>query len=220
MNKPLDAWSQLSANAQLLFIKDAPWWKTAMDKAGAFCALLLLFPLLLMVYLIIKITDPGPAFFVQPRMGRGGVPFGMYKFRSMVNNAEELKAKLMEQNERDGPAFKMTDDPRITPIGRFIRKWSIDELPQLYNVLKGDMSIVGPRPLPVTEDAQMGQWHVMRREVKPGITCLWQIADRDNIGFNEWIRLDIQYIRNLSFWLDVKIILLTVPAVLTNRGAK
>ena len=220
MNKPLDDWAQLSSNAQHLFIKDVPWWKTAMDKAGAACALLLLSPLLLVVYLIIKITDPGPAFFVQPRTGRGGVSFGMYKFRSMVTNAEELKAKLMEQNERDGPAFKMTDDPRITPIGRFIRKWSIDELPQLFNVLKGDMSIVGPRPLPVSEDKQMGQWHVMRREVKPGITCLWQIADRDNIGFDEWIRLDIQYIRNLSFWLDVKIILLTVPAVLTNRGAK
>jgi len=220
MNKPVLDPDKISGNAQSLFLKKVPLWKTAMDKVGAFCALLMLSPILITTYVIIKITDPGPAFFVQPRMGRGGTPFGMFKFRSMVTNAEALKAKLMEQNERDGPAFKMTDDPRITPIGRFIRKWSIDELPQLYNVLRGDMSLVGPRPLPVTEDKQMGQWHVMRREVKPGITCLWQIADRDNIGFDEWIRLDIQYIRNLSFWLDVKILLLTIPAVLTNRGAK
>lgn len=220
MNKPLLNPDSIGGNAQSLFLKKVPLWKTAMDKAGALCALLMLSPILICTYIIIKVTDPGPAFFVQPRMGRGGTPFGMFKFRSMVTNAEALKAKLMEQNERDGPAFKMTDDPRITPIGRFIRKWSIDELPQLYNVLRGDMSLVGPRPLPVTEDKQMGQWHVMRREVKPGITCLWQIADRDNIGFDEWIRLDIQYIRNLSFWLDVKILLLTIPAVLTNRGAK
>lgn len=220
MNKPIDHVGRVSGNAQHLFLKPVPWWKTLMDRVGAGSALLLLSPLMLITYAIIKITDPGPAFFVQPRMGRGGQPFGMFKFRSMVTNAEALKAKLMEQNERDGPAFKMTDDPRITPIGRFIRKWSIDELPQLYNVLRGDMSLVGPRPLPLTEDKQMGQWHVMRREVKPGITCLWQIADRDNIGFDEWIRLDIQYIRNLSFWLDVKILFLTIPAVLTNRGAK
>ncbi len=220
MNRPLFQKDFNTTNAQHLFLKKIPLWKTLMDKTAAVLLLAIFSPLLLVTYIIIKVTDPGPAFFVQPRMGRGGAPFGMYKFRSMVTNAEALKAKLMEQNERDGPAFKMTHDPRITPIGRFIRKWSIDELPQLYNVLKGDMSLVGPRPLPVSEDEQMGQWHVMRREVKPGITCLWQIADRDNIGFDEWIRLDIQYIRNLSFWLDIKILLLTVPAVLTNRGAK
>ncbi|MGB0467221.1 MAG: sugar transferase [Pontibacterium sp.] len=220
MNKPLFSRAGHSTNAQQLFLKKIPLWKTAMDKVAAASLLLLASPVLLITYITIKISDPGPAFFVQPRMGRGGDAFGMYKFRSMVMDAEALKAKLMEQNERDGPAFKMTDDPRITPIGRFIRKWSIDELPQLYNVLKGDMSLVGPRPLPVSEDEQMGQWHVMRREVKPGITCLWQIADRDNIGFDEWIRLDIKYIRNLSFWLDIKILLLTIPTVLTNRGAK
>ena len=207
-------------NAQPIFIPPVPLWKHFIDKSVAFCMLLTLSPILITTYIIIKVTDPGPAFFVQPRMGRGGKAFGMFKFRSMVMNAEELKAKLMEQNERDGPAFKMTNDPRITPIGRFIRKWSIDELPQLYNVLRGDMSLVGPRPLPVTEDHQMGQWHVMRREVLPGMTCYWQIADRDSIGFDDWIRLDIKYIRNQSLWVDIKLLLMTVPAVLTNRGAK
>jgi lipopolysaccharide/colanic/teichoic acid biosynthesis glycosyltransferase len=221
MNKPVNPLQEHKTdNAQPIFIPPIPLWKHIIDKSVAFCMLLVLSPILLATYIIIKVTDPGPAFFVQPRMGRGGKPFGMYKFRSMVMNAEELKAKLMEQNERDGPAFKMTNDPRITPIGRFIRKWSIDELPQLYNVLRGDMSLVGPRPLPVTEDYQMGQWHVMRREVLPGMTCLWQIADRDKIEFDDWIRLDIQYIRNQSLWLDIKIMLMTVPAVLTNRGAK
>ncbi|WP_051559916.1 sugar transferase [Marinobacterium jannaschii] len=191
-----------------------------MDLLVAGTMLLCLGPLLLTVYLIIKITDPGPAFFVQQRMGRGGIPFGMYKFRSMVMNADALKTELLSQNERVGPAFKMTNDPRITPIGRFIRKWSIDELPQLFNVLRGEMSLVGPRPLPLEEDQQMAQWHNMRRQANPGLTCYWQISDRDSLSFDEWVRLDIKYLRERSLLTDLKILLMTVPAVLSQRGAK
>ncbi len=207
-------------SAQPLFVKATPWWKKSMDILGAGCILLCASPLMLVTYLLIKLTDPGPAFFVQCRMGRGGMPFGMYKFRSMVVNADALKEQLLALNERSGPAFKMTNDPRITPIGRFIRKWSIDELPQLFNVLRGEMSLVGPRPLPLQEDEKMDQWHVMRREVNPGLTCYWQISDRDNLDFDDWVRLDIKYLRERSFWTDLKILFLTIPAVLSNRGAK
>ena len=209
-----------SSDAQKFFAQPIPRWKRAMDLLVAGSMLLCPGPLLLAVYLIIKMTDPGPAFFVQQRMGRGGIPFGMYKFRSMVMNADALKAELLSQNERVGPAFKMTNDPRITPIGRFIRKWSIDELPQLFNVLRGEMSLVGPRPLPLEEDQQMAQWHNMRRQANPGLTCYWQISDRDSLSFDEWVRLDIKYLRERSFLIDVKILLMTVPAVLSQRGAK
>jgi len=212
--------SDTNRTAQTLFAQPIPTWKRAMDLLVAISMLLLLSPMLIVVYLTIKITDPGPAFFVQQRMGRGGIPFGMYKFRSMVMNADALKAELLSQNERVGPAFKMTDDPRITPIGRFIRKWSIDELPQLFNVLRGEMSLVGPRPLPLEEDQQMDQWHNMRRQANPGLTCYWQIADRDSLSFDEWVRLDIKYLRERSFLTDIKILLMTVPAVLSQRGAK
>jgi lipopolysaccharide/colanic/teichoic acid biosynthesis glycosyltransferase len=191
-----------------------------MDVLGAAFGLLLASPVLLATALAIKLTDRGPVFFKQARTGLAGRAFDIYKFRSMVIDADQRKAELMRFNERGGPAFKMTDDPRVTRVGRFIRKWSIDELPQLFNVLKGDMSLVGPRPLPVNEDRGISQWHIVRREVTPGITCYWQISKRDESDFDEWIRLDIQYIRNVSFWTDMKILILTIPAVLSRRGAK
>lgn len=167
----------------------------------------------------IKVFMPGPIIFTQVRAGKGGIPFKMYKFRSMVINAEQLKAALLVQNERNGPAFKMSDDPRITVFGRFIRRTSLDELPQIINVLVGDMSLVGPRPLPVEEDKNMVQWNVIRRELKPGVTGLWQISARDNADFDHWIRLDLYYIKHFSFWLDIKILFKTIPAVLFGRGA-
>lgn len=207
-------------NGHELFVLNYPRWKRAIDLLGSSIGLIFASPILIATIAVMKIFDPGPIFFAQPRTGAGGKHFSMYKLRSMVVDAEARKKALMEHNERSGPAFKMTHDPRITPVGRFIRKWSIDEIPQLINVWKGDMSLVGPRPLPTSEDGGMDQWHMMRRNVKPGITCYWQIADRDNINFDEWIRLDIKYIRHISFWTDIKIILMTVPAVLTNRGAK
>jgi exopolysaccharide biosynthesis polyprenyl glycosylphosphotransferase len=203
-----------------LLIKPTPWWKTAMDKALSACALLLLAPVFLIVALAVKLTSPGPVFFRQVRAGLGGQPFHMLKFRSMVVGAEAKRDELLEFNERSGPAFKMTNDPRVTPVGAFLRKWSLDELPQLINVLRGDMSLVGPRPLYISEEKAMHQWHRLRRSVKPGITCLWQITSRDEADFDNWMRLDAQYIRNRSFWLDVKILLLTLPAVVSKKGAK
>lgn len=201
------------------FTIKSPWWKQAMDLLGSVFLIILLAPLFIFTAILIKLLMPGPVMFTQIRAGKGGVPFKMYKFRSMVVDAEQLKAALLIQNERDGPAFKMNDDPRITPFGHFIRKSSLDELPQLINVLIGDMSLVGPRPLPVYEDKNMSQWHVIRRELKPGITGLWQISARDNVNFDHWIRLDLFYINNLSLQLDIKILLKTIPAVLFGRGA-
>ena len=146
----------------------------------------------------------------------------MLKFRTMVTNAEQLKHELAKLNEMSGPVFKVTNDPRVTPIGRFLRKWSIDELPQLWNVFRGEMSLVGPRPLPVDEVARFDDMaHRRRLSVKPGLTCLWQVSGRNNVtDFKEWVRLDLHYIDNWSLWLDLKILLRTVPAVLSGAGAK
>lgn len=205
---------------ETLFNKPTPYWKLAMDRVGSSIALVVFSPLLLAIAVAIKLDSPGPVFFLQKRAGLGGQPFTLYKFRSMRTDAEAMKATLMHLNERNGPAFKMTDDPRVTRLGRILRKYSLDELPQFYNVFRGDMSLVGPRPLPVTEDAGMCTWHCMRRDLKPGITCLWQISAREDEDFDGWVRLDIQYLRNVNFWLDLKILLLTIPAVLSGKGAK
>jgi exopolysaccharide biosynthesis polyprenyl glycosylphosphotransferase len=196
--------------------------KQVMDFVGA--SVLLLFGLLVMIptAIMIRITSPGPVFFRQQRAGLNGRPFYMYKFRSMVNNAEQLKQELAQLNEMSGPVFKVTNDPRITPIGRFIRKWSIDELPQLWNVVRGDMSLVGPRPLPVDEvDRFDDRAHRRRLSVKPGLTCLWQVSGRNNVkDFKDWVRLDLEYIDNWTIWLDLKILARTVPVVLAGTGAR
>jgi lipopolysaccharide/colanic/teichoic acid biosynthesis glycosyltransferase len=146
----------------------------------------------------------------------------MLKFRTMVTNAEQLKHELAKLNEMSGPVFKVTNDPRVTPVGRFLRKWSVDELPQLWNVFRGEMSLVGPRPLPVDEVARFDDMaHRRRLSVKPGLTCLWQVSGRNNVtDFKEWVRLDLHYIDNWSIWLDLKILLRTVPAVFSGAGAK
>jgi lipopolysaccharide/colanic/teichoic acid biosynthesis glycosyltransferase len=156
------------------------------------------------------------------RSGLNGKPFRMYKFRSMVTNAEQKKHELAQFNEMSGPVFKVSNDPRVTPFGRFIRKYSIDELPQLYNVLRGEMSLVGPRPLPVDETLAFDDYsHRRRLSVKPGLTCLWQISGRSNLtDFSEWVRLDLEYIDNWNFWLDLKILIYTIPVVLAGAGAK
>jgi lipopolysaccharide/colanic/teichoic acid biosynthesis glycosyltransferase len=202
-----------------MFVRPFPTWKRAMDIAGALTGLILFAPIMLFVSLIIKLGSPGPVLFTQMRGGMGGKPFKLYKFRTMVPDAEAQKAALRHLNERHGPAFKMKDDPRITRVGRMLRKTSLDELPQFLNVLKGDMSLVGPRPLPVAEDAELDQWHRLRLEVKPGLTCIWQISGRDESCFDKWVRQDIEYIRNRSMLLDVKLIMLTIPAVVRRRGA-
>lgn len=202
-----------------LFVRRLPWWKRQMDVAGAAAILILFAPLMLLIALAIRFSSPGPIFFTQRRGGIGGKVFHMYKFRSMYVDAEARKADLMRFNERSGPVFKMENDPRITAIGRFIRKTSLDELPQLFNVLRGEMSLVGPRPLPVTEEKGYSHWHWRRLDVKPGLTCIWQVTSRHDRDFDKWVRLDLQYIRELSFWLDMRLLLQTIPAVLAQRGA-
>jgi len=172
--------------------------------------------------LLIKLTSPGPVLFRQLRSGLNGSPFTIYKFRTMVTNAEQLKHELEAMNEMRGPVFKVSKDPRITPVGKWLRRYSIDELPQLLNVLRGEMSLVGPRPLPVDEVRRFHDHaHRRRLSMKPGITCLWQISGRNEIkDFRDWVRLDLEYIDHWSLWLDIKILLRTVPAVFRATGAK
>ena len=196
--------------------------KQAIDVTGALLCLVLLWPLLLMVALAIKATSPGPILFRQQRSGLNGKPFTMLKFRSMCSDAEQRKLELAVLNEMTGPVFKLSDDPRITPVGRILRRFSIDELPQLFNVLFGEMSLVGPRPLPVDEVQRFDDLsHRRRLSVRPGLTCLWQVSGRNNVtNFAEWVRLDLEYIDNWSLWLDLKILLRTFPAVIRGTGAK
>ena len=196
--------------------------KQIMDFTGTLVGLLLVSPVMIVVAIIIKLTSRGPVFFKQMRSGLNGAPFTIYKFRTMVTNAEQLKHELAAMNEMTGPVFKITSDPRVTPIGKWLRKSSLDELPQLFNILTGEMSIVGPRPLPVDETKRINDAaHRRRLSVKPGLTCLWQVSGRSEIKeFKDWVRLDLEYIDNWSLWLDIKIILRTFPVVLWGAGAK
>jgi exopolysaccharide biosynthesis polyprenyl glycosylphosphotransferase len=196
--------------------------KEALDVVAAFILVLLLLPLFLVAVLLIKLSSPGPVLFRQQRSGLNGRPFTMLKFRSMVSDAEQRRHELEALNEMDGPVFKVTDDPRVTPIGRFLRRHSIDELPQLINVLRGEMSLVGPRPLPVDEVQRFDDFaHRRRLSVKPGMTCLWQVSGRNNVkDFKDWVRLDLEYIDNWSLWLDFKILVRTIPIVFSGTGAK
>ena len=194
--------------------------KRLFDIVLSLVLLVFLFPLFLLVSLFITLAPPGPVFFLQERVGLSKRRFRLYKFRTMVSDAEEKLADLEAFNEASGPVFKIKNDPRITPVGRFLRKMSIDELPQLYNVLKGDMSLVGPRPLPVRDYEGFDKdWHRRRFSVRPGITCLWQVNGRSNISFNKWMELDMVYIDNWSLWLDLKILARTIPSVIKGSGA-
>ena len=193
--------------------------KRLIDIICSFLGLLVLSPLFIIIAIIIKTTSKGTVFFSQKRVGKNGKEFEMYKFRSMVVNAEELKEKLAAQNEMSGPMFKMKDDPRVTKVGKFIRKTSIDELPQLWNVLKGDMSLVGPRPSLPKEVAQFEDWMHKRLEVKPGLTCYWQVSGRNNIDFEEWMKLDIKYVDERSTWIDIKLIFKTVGVLFGDKNA-
>ena len=193
--------------------------KRTIDIIGSLCGLILLSPLLLVIGILIKSDSKGPIIFAQKRVGLNGKEFKMYKFRSMVVNAEELKDKLKENNEMSGPMFKMKDDPRITKIGKFIRKTSIDELPQLINVLKGDMSLVGPRPSLPKEVKEFEPWMIRRLEVKPGLTCYWQVMGRNSIDFEDWMKLDIKYVNERSLWLDIKLIFKTFFVLFGDENA-
>lgn len=204
---------------EMLLSRPMPAWKRAIDMTGAALGLLALLPLFAVVALAVKLTSRGPVFFRQRRSGRGGRPFFMVKFRTMCVDAEARKAELMTRNEQDGPAFKIKNDPRVTPIGKLLRRTSIDELPQLWNVLVGDMSLVGPRPLPCNETRACETWHRQRLDVTPGLTCIWQVRGRSQVSFADWVRMDVQYIRSRSLAQDLKLLLLTMPAVVGGKGA-
>ncbi len=195
--------------------------KRLLDIVISALLLVLLSPLFLVIALAIKLTSPGPVFYEWRVMGLNKQPFTSWKFRTMVPNADRLKEQLLAYNEMKGPVFKMKDDPRVTPIGRILRKFSLDELPQLYSVLKGDMSLVGPRPPLVTEVYRFENWQRRKLSIRPGLTCLWQVNGRSEItDFDEWARLDLEYIDHWSLALDFKILLKTIPVVLLGRGAR
>jgi len=200
-----------------------PWHyrlgKRTLDLFLSALGILLFLPLMVPLVILIKLESNGPIFFRQIRVGRNRRHFVCYKFRSMVADAETLKEEFRYLNEAEGPMFKIRDDPRITAIGRFLRRSSLDELPQLFNVFKGDMSVVGPRPQIPSEVELYEPWHYRRLEVTPGITCLWQVSGRSSIGFEEWMRLDMEYVKLRSFIFDVKILLRTLPAIIARRGA-
>jgi lipopolysaccharide/colanic/teichoic acid biosynthesis glycosyltransferase len=204
---------------ETFFVRPLPGWKRALDVLGAGMATLLAAPLMLLVAAAIKLTSRGPVIFQQKRDTIGGRQFTVYKFRTMSVDAESQKAALIALSEQDGPAFKLAKDPRVTRLGRFLRVTSIDELPQLFNVLAGDMTLVGPRAMDSNESRQCETWQRRRLDVTAGITCIWQVRGRSSVSFAEWMRMDLSYIRSRSMANDLKLIAQTVPAVLLRRGA-
>jgi exopolysaccharide biosynthesis polyprenyl glycosylphosphotransferase len=194
-------------------------FKRLMDVTVGCAILVLVIPVIPAIALMIKLDSPGPVFFKQERIGRFGRPFQFYKFRSMHREAETRKRDIERLNEQKGPVFKMRSDPRVTHVGNFLRRSSLDEMPQILNVLKGDMSLVGPRPHMPAEVAAYEPWHRARLNVKPGITCLWQISGRSEISFDQWMHLDLEYIERRGALTDLAILFRTVPAVMARKGA-
>jgi len=192
--------------------------KEMLDRISALFGIIAITPLLAITSLIIKLDSPGPVLFKQPRTGKNGRPFLLWKFRTMTVDAEKRKEELQSLNEMSGPVFKIKNDPRVTRVGRFLRKYSIDELPQLFNILMGEMSLVGPRPPLPSEVEKFEPWQRRKLSVKPGLTCLWQTNGRNNVDFDEWMKLDLKYIDNWSLWEDAKIIVRTIPTVLKGSG--
>jgi exopolysaccharide biosynthesis polyprenyl glycosylphosphotransferase len=210
---PLLSFSSTSTNELLLMVR------RILDMAGSFLLLAILSPLFLLIGFFIRLDSPGPAIYRQIRCGLNGRKFWFYKFRSMIDGAEQQKGGLTPYNLMNGPVFKMENDPRITRVGRFLRKSSLDEIPQLFNVLRGDMSLVGPRPPLPEEVAQYKGWQKRRLSMKPGITGLWQVSGRNLLDFDDWMKMDLAYIDHWSLWLDLKILLKTIPAVFSRKGA-
>jgi lipopolysaccharide/colanic/teichoic acid biosynthesis glycosyltransferase len=194
--------------------------KAIVDRVLAAVLIVLFAPLMLLIALAVLISIGRPVLYVQRRGGLYGHPFPMLKFRTMRNGADQERAALDSLNEMDGPVFKMRDDPRVTPLGRILRRSSLDELPQLFNVLAGQMSIVGPRPLPIDETQALTGRHRRRLSIRPGLTCLWQISGRSDLTFAEWMALDLEYVDRWTLWLDLAILLRTIPAIVTRRGAR
>ncbi|MGD9818986.1 MAG: sugar transferase [Desulfomonilaceae bacterium] len=209
----------IKKNAWIIVLEGSRAIKRFIDIIGSGLGLIFLSPVFGITALLIKLEDGGPVFFSQQRVGKWGKRFQMYKFRSMVVNADKIKNELLDQNEAGGVIFKMKRDPRITRVGRVIRKLSIDELPQLYNVLKGDMSLVGPRPSLPREVDEYTLSDRRRLEAIPGLTCLWQVSGRSDINFEGQVRLDVQYVESQTFWGDIVLLLRTIPAVLLGKGA-
>lgn len=193
--------------------------KRFIDICGSSIGIILLSPVIIITIIAIKLDSKGPVIFSQERVGKNGRTFNMYKFRSMVVNAEKLLTKLKDKNEMSGPMFKMKEDPRITKVGKFIRKTSLDELPQLLNVLKGNMSLVGPRPNLPSEVAEFSDYHKLKLLAKPGLTCYWQVMGRNTIGFEDWMKLDIKYIEERNLWVDIKLIVRTFFVLFGDRNA-
>ena len=218
--------SVIASSSALAFSPSGNWnsrWqvfcKRAIDVGFSAVSLAVLSPLLAILAIVVKATSAGPVLYPWRVVGRNGKPFVGYKFRSMVNGADKMKAELEHRNEMQGPVFKITDDPRITPVGRWLRRYSLDELPQLYNVLTGDMSLVGPRPPLVTEYARFADWQKQKLAVVPGMTCLWQVNGRNAVqNFDEWVRLDLDYIARWSLLLDLQILCQTVGVVFRGSG--
>ena len=207
---------QIQTNTNKYYLKS----KRIIDFVLSLLGIIMLSPLFVLIAFIIKIEDcKGPIFFKQIRVGKGGKAFYIYKFRSMVSNAEDLKVQLINKNEATGPVFKIKQDPRVTKVGRFIRKTSIDELPQLLNVLKGDMSLVGPRPPLPDEVEEYSNYERQRLEVTPGLTCYWQVSGRSNISFEKWVELDLKYIEERNFLIDIKLIVKTIFVLLGSKDA-
>jgi len=201
-------------------VQQLPAWRRVLDVVVACTLIFLLAPLFLVVALAIKLNSPGPVIFCQQRAGKGGRPFTMYKFRSMTNGAERLKEGLRDRNEAEGPVFKIRDDPRMTAVGRLLRKTSIDELPQLWNVLCGDMTLIGPRPPTLDEVPYYQPWQRRRLSLTGGLTCIWQVSGRSNVKFDDWVRMDVRYAQRRSLLMDFGLLTRTVWAVLSCRGAR
>ena len=204
---------------QSIIVRPMPFWKRATDVSVAGLLMGLTLPLQIGIALLIKATSSGPVIFTQNRSGLAGQPYKILKFRTMCADAPLQQSALLNSNDQDGPAFKMKVDPRVTRIGKFLRKTSLDELPQLINVLRGEMSLVGPRPLPVYETDACETWQKYRLDVTPGITCVWQVYGRGRVGFDNWVRMDVEYIRSRSILQDAHLLCMTLPAVLSGRGA-
>lgn len=202
-----------------LFMISLPAWKRGMDILGAATGLIVLSPLLALIGTAVKLTSPGPMFFRQLRRGQGGKAFVLYKFRSMVDGADRMQQELRHQNEQDGPAFKIKADPRITPLGKFLRRTGLDEFPQLWNVLKGDMTLVGPRPLPCHESDASETWQQRRLDAKPGLTCVWQSRGHEQVSFADWMRMDLRYVEEQKFALDAALVAKTALIVLRCKAS-
>ncbi len=210
----------VASSVESLLAQPSPTWKRAIDVLGAIIGLTVSLPLMAVAGAAIKLSSPGPIFYSQLREGWGGRRFQIYKLRTMQQGADENQSALRDYNVQDGPAFKMANDPRTTWIGRWLRAASLDELPQFWNVLRGDMSLVGPRPLPVHESLQCAPWQRQRLSVLPGMTCIWQVTGRSRVSFDEWMRMDLQYVRRRSLLCDMSLLLSTAPSIVVSRGPR